>query len=201
MKRKKKFTIGIMLALLMMLAIPYTAFAEEATGYKIVETEKETIPVHGYLGPDAHVTNPEPEDPEPSEDTEIYVEVPVKILFAAFESDGGIITSPKHTITNLSAISDVKVEIEQFVQRPNPDVDLGNNLSLKLLSASNEELVPDLFPSNYTSGKILTENLSKYIEGEDSNKLEFMVGGTWNGSFSEELMPVFDMIIKFSAAN
>ena len=193
MKRK---TLALVLSLCMALSVSSAAFAEEGDDYKTTAENVEIIPVRGYVGPDTHVIPPDPEEPE----LEIYVEVPTKVLFAAFEADEGAVTSPTFTITNLSATSDVKVEIEHFEQRQDPALDLNGNLSLKLIDQDMEDLVTGLFPSAGPLEGLLTANLSKVVDGSDSNTLTFMIGGTWSGSFDEELKPTFDMTIKFSAA-
>ena len=185
-----KRAMALTLVLCMMLVI-----SGAAIDYNTTTSNAEVIPVHGYVGPDAYVTPPDPEKSE----TEIYVQVPVQIMFAAFESDAGAVTSPKFTITNLSEVSDVKVEVEQFVQRSFPDVDVDGKLSLKLVDFDNQDLVSNLFPADYQTPKLLTGNLSRYVEGVDGNELEFMVGGMWSGTFADELKPAFDMTVKFSA--
>ena len=192
MKNKTK---AFILALCLLLSFPSAAFAETSTDNTIIAGSSEIISVHGYLGPDT-VAPPDPNERPP---LEIYVEVPVKILFAAFESDNGEITSPVFTITNLSATSDIKLEIENFEQRYDPAADLDGKLSLSLQSTDNESLVSDLFPASYSSQKLLSANLSRLEEGQDSNRLDFTIGGNWSGPFDTELYPVFDMTIKISA--
>ena len=191
-----KKLIAMMLVLTMVLAIPSAALAADGVENDITMNEMEVIPVFGYVGPNSEVIPPDPETPE----VEIYVEVPIKMLFAAFESDGGQVTSPQYTISNLSETSDIKVEIVQFVQRPEPAVDLEGRLSLKLVSYDNEDLVTGLFPASYPPERLLTGNLSKYAEGSDSNRIGFMIGGSWNGAFTDEIQPAFDLTLKFSAA-
>jgi len=195
MKKTRSKILAVVMILCMVFYTSSSAFAAETDPENpnmTVTDSIEIIPVYGYLGTDTAVIDPEV--------TEIYVEVPVKIMFAAFEGDDGMITSPIFTITNLSEISDVKVEIEQFVQRPDPAANLDGNLSLKLVSYTGDDIIANLFPSEYPPSKVLTDNLPKYVEGSDGNKINFRVGGTWGGSLNGKLQPVFDMTIKFSAA-
>ena len=196
---KKRLT-AIVVSLCMVVSVSNVVFANgEDDSYKTITGEEETIPVYGYLGPDKSVTPPDTGDGGEPSSVEIYVEVPTKILFAAFESNEGKITSPKFTITNLSDLSDIKVEIESFEQRNSDEVNLDGRLSLKLVDINDDDVVPELFPSSYHPlGKLLIDNLSKSVEGAGSNKFVFMVGGVWSGSFDEELQPVFDMVVKFS---
>ena len=159
-------------------------------------TDSAVIPVLGYLGPDVSVIPPDPETPP---ELEIYVEIPVQILFATFESGEGLVSSPRYTIKNLSEKNAVKVEIESFNQRADPPVELDGGLSLTLVDYDLVPLISDLFPAEYGAPKLLAAALPAYIEGETDNTLEFMVGGMWTGDFETELRPVFDLVIKLSA--
>jgi len=190
---KKKYVVAVILALY----IAFTAFNLAASAeddspptYKEITESSEIIPVHGYIGPSSTVI--------PTEPLEIYVEVPVKILFAAFDTDEGIVTSPLYKITNLSDKNDIKVEIEDFTQIDAHDADLNDSLSLKLISPGNGDLVDELFPSDYSAPKLMTASLSKYIEESTNNVLQFTIAGTWNGTFDREIQPIFDMTVKFS---
>ena len=186
----KNKAIAFFLTLCMMLALQNAAFADGEIINIITTNNVETIPIYGYIGPDADIIDPT---------SEIYVEVPVKILFAAFESDVGEITSPQFTITNLSTTNNIKVEIESFEQRFDPAINLDGNLSLTLLNDNNEVVIHDLFPSTSPPEKLLCENLSAYEEESANHQLIFTIGGIWNGTFDNKLHPVFDITIKFSA--
>ncbi|MDL2237501.1 hypothetical protein LJC56_06695 [Christensenellaceae bacterium OttesenSCG-928-K19] len=203
---KKTMRLVAVLALCVALLVPATGLAAGFEPESPANTTtngadgKEVIPVYGYIGQDTTIVDPDPEKPEVPPETEIYIEVPVKVLFAAFESDAGAISSPDYTITNLSTANDVKVEVESFVQRATPAVDLNGNLSLKLVDSKGADIVGGLFPGAYESAKLLAENLPKKADGSDANRLGFAIGGTWNGGFASELHPAFDMTLKFSVA-
>jgi len=190
----KKYAIAIIIAICMILSVPNASFAYDIEAPQYITTEGDTtiIPVFGYVGPFEEIIIPEA--------PEIYVEIPVKILFAAFDTDNGAVTSPRYTIKNLSAKDDIKVEIEDFTQRINPDIMLTSRLQLNLVNYDNESIVNGIFPSDYTSAKLMKSNLPKFVEGSEDNILEFMIGGTWTGEFDTELHPVFDMTLKFSRA-
>ena len=196
----KKKTMALLLILCLILSISNAAFASSGVEYESAANNVEVIPIYGYLGPDKSIIEPDPDDPETPPEVEIYVEVPVRIMFAAFESGAGAVASPRFTITNLSEISDIKIEIENFEQRFDPEADLDGMLSLKFVNYRNEDLVTELFPANYPPAKLFTGKLPRYVEGSEDNKLGFMVAGRWNGSFGKELQPIFDMTLKFSAA-
>ena len=191
-KNTKKTLTATLLALCVALVFTGTAFAESES--MTATSSEETIPVYGYLSEDTYVV--EPEEPTTGE---IYVEVPTKVIFAAFESDGGQISSPKFAITNLSDKNYVTVEVAACSQQPNPEVDLDGKLALKLVAVGGSDLVSDLFPADYSAPKTLAERIPSYVEGSDSNKIEFTVGGTWSGGFAENLQPAFEMTLKFSA--
>jgi|GEM_PF-1292983 len=200
---KKKSALAGILALCIVFSTFTAVLADEGEAADKINTSgSEVIPVHGHVGPHAVIIPPDPDDPDgpPLTDTEIYVEVPVRILFVAFDSDGGAVTSPRYKITNLSETSDVKVEIADFTQRNAPDAELDNQLSLRLVTLANEALVSDLFPADYSSAKLVKENLPKSADGSSDNVLDFMIGGAWSGSFDKEIKPIFDMTVKFSGA-
>ncbi len=86
------------------------------------------IPVYGYVGPDAILIDPNPTEPDsrpepidPDEiETQINVSVPVKILWAVFDSDVdkttwiGEVTSPDYYIRNNSEQMVVEVTAKSF---------------------------------------------------------------------------------------
>lgn len=202
---KRKLRIAVLLVVCVALLVPATSLA--AGGFDPPEPSytttngadgKEVIPVYGYIGKDTGITDPDPENPEVKPETEIYVEVPVKIMFAAFEGDAGAISSPDYAITNLSTANDVKVEIESFTQRDAANTNLNGGLALTLVDEDGTDIVPDLFPADYTSAKLLKDVLSKKADGSAANVLGFALGGTWTGAFDAELHPEFDMTLKFS---
>lgn len=201
---KRKLTRALLAALSILMLLPSAALAAgsfDPPAQQSVSSNgtdgKEVIPVYGYIGKDTSIVDPDPTDPEKPIETEIYVEVPVKILFAAFESDAGAVTSPDYTISNLSTVSDIKVEIESFSQRN--AVDLGGRLSLSLDDYAGSEIVPGVFPAAYPPAKPFAAALPKKTGGSSANILPFRVGGSWSGGFNAELHPVFDMVLKFTA--
>ena len=159
---------------------------------------KEVIPFYGYIGKDTQIVDPDPENPIIPPETEIYVEVPVKVMFAAFESDAGAVSSPDYTIANLSSVNDVKVEIADFVQTSAPGQGVEDNLSLKLTDNSGTSIVDGLFPGSYSSPKTLKAMLPKKTGDSGDNVIGFKIGGTWTGGFDKEIQPSFDMTLKFS---
>lgn len=185
----KKFLI---IAMVFMLAlIPVSALA--ASG-------QDVIPVYGYIGEDTEIVDPDPTDPTIPPEKEIYVEAPIKVLFAAFESDNGAITSAVYAITNLSTVNNVKVELKNFVQRNNPAVGLEGKLTLDLVDKDGATLVEGIFPADYITAKLVKETLLKKTEGSTDNTLPFAFGGMWTGTYSDELNPVFDMTLQFTTA-
>ena len=185
----KKMSIALAL---MLCAALLPVYADDS---RITEDSTDVISVYGYIGPDTETV---PTDPEEPPALEVYVEVPMKIQFAAFESDGGAVTSPRFRITNLSEQNDIKVEIESFTQRDDPAAELGNRLTLNLTDNTGANIITAIFPSSGTT-RLLTGCLPKRTEGSDDNRLEFMVNGMWIGDFTETIQPVFDMTVVFSA--
>ena len=192
---KKKKVLAFMLAIFMAMSVFNLALSAEEPEPtdKITTSETEVIPVYGYIGPLSPII---PTDPE----TEIYVEVPIKIMFAAFDTQEGAVSSPVFKITNLSEKTDIKVEIADFSQQIEPAINLNDSLSLKLVTPAKTDLVSELFPADYSTAKVMTDKLVKNTEDAGDNVLSFTIDGTWSGSFNEEIQPVFDMTLKFSAA-
>jgi len=193
-----KKLMAILVALSVALSGSYTVLASAPENVTTVNG-REVIPVYGYVGSDKHVIPPDVDVPEIPSDVEIYVEIPVQIMFAAIESAGGVVVSPVFTIRNLSEKNDVKVEIENFEQNANSAVDVDGKLTLMLTNPAYESVVSELFPGEYQTKKLLVENLPRYTEESNAHELEFRIGGHWSGSFAEELQPVFDMTLMFSA--
>ena len=189
-----KKIIALVLTICIALTFSTAALAAPGNGSEIVTKDVAVITVYGYVGSDVHTVPTDPETP-----LEIYVEVPVQFLFAAFESDDGAITSPKFTISNLSETTDVMVEIENFEQRADCYVELAGQLSLKILNAACEPVVDDLMGHDYSESQLLSGRLARYTEGFTNNKFEFIIGGFWSGLFNEELTPTFEMTVKFTA--
>ena len=201
----KKLRVIVTMVLCVILLVPATGLAagefdpSTPTNTTTNGTDgKEVIPVYGYIGEDTTIVDPDPENPEVPPETEIYMQVPVKIMFAAFESDAGAISSPQYTLTNLSTANDVMVEVNNFAQRSNPNVDLEGKLALNLTDYAGVSLVSGVFPATYPPAKLLKDVLPKKADGVTDNQLEFKVGGTWSGAFNKELQPAFDMTLKFS---
>ena len=187
----KKNTLATMLILCMLFALTGTALATETM---TSDKNTEVIPVLGYVGPDTVVIDPD--DPDPT--AEIYVEVPTQVIFAAFESGSGIVTSPKYAIKNLSTESDIRVEIESFTQQNAETVPLDGKLTLKLVTYTNTDLVTGLYPAAYPPAQTLADRLPKQVDESEDNILGFMISGHWSGDFEAELQPNFDMTVKFS---
>ena len=199
MRKMKKNLIAVALVLCVATIGFGAALANEEPepSDKTTESSSEIIPIHGYVGPFSEVVTP---DPDPDRVTEIYVSVPVKIIFAAFDIDNGEISSPVYKITNLSKTTDLKIEIESFTQNNDEDAPLNGQMNLKLVNQENEDLVAELFPSDYTNKKLMTDMLPKNVDSENHHIFNFMIGGRWDGDFDTKVSPIFDMTIKFSAA-
>ena len=190
---KKILTAALALTVALMFSI--TAFAQQnfSLDYAevLIDENGNIIPVFGYIGSDPGET--------PIPEIEIYVELPVKILFAAFESVGENISSPKYTITNLSYLSDLKIEVTNFTQKNTETALLDGNLSLKLKDLNEVDIFAVVFPSDYQQPKLLTDRLPKITGDSQDNIFGFMVGGSWTGSFDKQIQPAFEMVLKISA--
>ena len=153
------------------------------------EPETRLIPVAGYFGEDTVEITPE-----------IYVEVPTQLVFAAFEADAGVVSSPQYSIKNLSENTDVRVTLENFTQTNPAAAPLDGLLTLKLVTPDTEtDLLTDIFPQDEPQAMVLTERLPKLADGFADNELAFRIGGIWDGVFDKELQPSFTMTLQFTA--
>ncbi len=124
-------------------------------------SETADIPVYGYVGPDAVLIDPDPTDPDekpkPTDPDDvkyqINVSVPVKILWAVFESDVntstgiGEVTSPDYYIRNNSDELAVSITATSFAAKganvDNTYVD-GNWTNMLTLKSQNSLMVRDV---------------------------------------------------------
>lgn len=102
-------------------------------------------------------------------------------------------------MTNLSTVSDVKEEVQNFTQRGSDSTSLGGKLALTMTGYAGNNLLTGLFPRTYPPSKLLKENLPQKADGSNSNVLEFSIGGNWSGAFDAELYSLFDMTQQFTA--
>ncbi|MDL2220798.1 hypothetical protein LJC55_03935 [Eubacteriales bacterium OttesenSCG-928-N14] len=192
----KVMAMGLVAAFLLLPTGALAAQAEPTTTESGGQGE-EVIPVYGYIGEDGEIVDPDPTDPTIPPEKQLYVEVPVKVMFAAFESGNGAITSPDYSITNLSSVNDVKVELKDFSQRQT-GANLDGLLTLDLTGKDGQQLLGGIFPADYSTAKTLAERLAKKSNGSTDNVLQFAFGGNWSGTFGEDINPVFDMTLQFT---
>jgi len=162
---------------------------------RVVNTDDPTtqIPVFGYIGQDADITHPEdPDGPlviNPVT-TEMRVSVPVRLVWAAFASDGGEIKSPTYKIENKSAFA-VDVELTRFENTTtDKDDDMDENIviSLEDLNESAKDVV----------GMTELELLTLRATGTSNSSIEFNIGGRYTGSFAKPYQPTYRMVLTFS---
>lgn len=203
----KKF-FAITCALIFVMCMSLTAFAapslpaigtnddaEIDTSNNEVET-----PVYGYVGPDALITDPVPTDPgtEPDVDpvaTDMEISLPVKLMWAAFASDGGAVTSPTYTIENKSAFA-VDVELTSFDQTNtvrNATKDAQISLNLVGLGES-------WGTASNVVGMTVPVNAGTLTASGATASKTFTIGGTYGGSFADPYQPTYNMVLTFSIA-
>ena len=170
------------------------------------------IPVYGYIGPDTTIVDPDPENPDKPPEfnmTDINVAVPVKILWAAFASDNGDITSPTYQIKNLSLDNDLDVSIINFEEMPgiNTDAaDLKDKLTLKIVSAGSQLGDVDLIDSShaYTDFKATPYTAPAPLEKGEVGLPKiwnFTIGGEYSGTFDDnQYTPMYNIEFQFELA-
>jgi hypothetical protein len=159
------------------------------------------IPVYGYIGADADIDDPDPEDPNVPPEPNVYevnVSVPVKIFWAAFESDNGAVKSPNYKIKNNSKDTgtnnhDLDISLIGFEATAGAAQDLvtAGELTLNLIGDIEAGNVVGTTPATavaLTTAKELPANIT-WI---------FKIGGAYTGGFTTELNPVYNMVLEFS---
>jgi len=200
----KKKVISVVMSLALALAVITTpAFAEDyvlpgdpdpTTNDALAgaSTQDVDIPVFGYVGEDADVT-----DPEDPIFYEINVSVPVALMWAAFETDGGAIVAPVYTIENRSAKNLVKVELTSF------EGDGADNAAVDSVLTLNIKSITGTFNQ---SGVVVAGayGINDAPKGtmDVRSAWTFTFDGTWAGNFSDgPFSPTYKMVLTFTLDN
>ena len=166
---------------------PENVFVQDGDGKDV------TIPVYGYVGEDAVITDPDkdkPHIPPIVTPAEINVSVPVKIIWAAFESDKGDVTAPTYHIKNNSTTPDYNliVTLTSF-DAENPHANAINSaLSLHITGA--EMATPNVI--GITNAKTFEADFSAQA------RWEFSLSGTYDGNFDIAYTPTYSMVLTFA---
>jgi hypothetical protein len=162
------------------------------------DNSKGLIPVYGYVGEDAIIDDDEKDDPTKEPDVYpflIDVSVPVKVIWAAFESGGGAVTSPDYYIEN-HGDDDLTVTLVSFAANGADNTNVDSDLSLTLAEVSagamtNSETSTTLVSSgNYPANNDALGTLA-------TGKWNFKLTGTYDGSFTTPYEPSYLMVLKF----
>jgi hypothetical protein len=214
-----KKIIAILAALTLMMSIGVSpAFAEGEIDPGTIEyksitgdspQDNQTIPVYGYVGEDVTLEDETPgdeEEPPVINKYEINVSVPVKIIWAAFESDAGVVTAPQYKIMNKSEESTVAVTLVSFAASGTTDAAntaVDKKLTLNMTgnfpggsSAGNIAVITSdgddaTYPVNDT---MVTTSTPLAARGEYT----FTLAGTYGGSFATAYEPKYTMTFEFS---
>jgi hypothetical protein len=193
-------------------------------------TNDDSIPVYGYVGEDIEdVIDPDPKDPDVNPfPYQIDVSVPTKILWAAFESDLGAVSSPEYYIKNNNAQTpngkDVSVTVYSFSKRAegthqgeNEAIDRYLNLyitptgvgfnttnvnGVQILKGDNTSVT--YIASTTPQTKILCTNGSVNNSASlGATKWTFKIGGAYAHASNPEgwtraYTPEYDLVFKFA---
>ena len=184
------------------------------------------ITVHGYIGPDTTLTDTDPTDPtvkpDPTDpDMMINVAVPMKILWAAFGTDNGKVTSPNYYVKNLSLSNDVEVTVTGFAPVVADSFDAPTEAALKdaldlsiISSAGSYTTTPSAIPLIFGAAADRTLSRSYLTSASDPVTLDKLDGAdlgsaaTWNFNIgghyydnitSTTIMPEYNLTFKFTA--
>jgi hypothetical protein len=226
---KKLLTIAIALIMALSLtAIPAFAAGElpttidytEVHGVNPTDTvlDNVKIPVYGYVGADAKITDPVPgtgTDPTVKPEAvpyQVNVSVPTKIIWAAFESDGGAVTSPTYHIVNNSYTNNLTVTLVSFTKcylgKATTDNDFVDpNLTLNITADGSPFTQSSVVAGNGTSaiyfgdstanGTAIVGTLAKKVN-TTTYPWNFKITGTYVGSYATAREPVYTMTLKFA---
>jgi hypothetical protein len=227
----KKFIAILAAAILVLSFGTLSAFAAgelpsgEEIKYRVVngdtttDTDAETdIPVYGYVGELAKVVPPEEgsgddEDPEVPPDYQTYavnVSVPVKIIWAAFEPDGGDITAPEYYIRNNSTVNKLDVTLKSFTKTTESGFDndeIDPYLTLNIVAKSSPFAYAGVVTNDGTgtagTATYIPTNAEKFGTRLDKQtKWNFTLGGNFDGDFTSDAKETrYDMTLLFAVNN
>jgi hypothetical protein len=202
MKKIITMLVATVVATTTMVGVSANNLPEPVYENKEMDTDnpKANVPVFGYIGPDANITDPS--DPIDVTDptipptvtpiaTDMEVSLPVRLMWAAFASDGGQIKSPTYSIENKSAFA-VDVELTSFnntTAEANPAMDAGIVISLTDLNPSATNVVG--MTTALPVGTLSAANST-------GSSTQFSIGGSYTGSFSTQYLPTYSMVLTFS---
>jgi len=182
-------------------ATPENVFVQDADGKNV------TIPVYGYVGEDAVITDNDPTNPDvPPEVTtaDINVSVPVKIIWAAFESDGGAITAPDYYIKNNSSTEghNLAVTLTKFITENGHATTIDENLilNIKIKKDANEAdvVIPDVIGIGGELDPKSSETFAETLANQEV--LEFTLTGHYDFDVDNIIAyePKYQMVLTFA---
>ena len=139
---KKLIAILAVVAIAASLTVPAFAasISDPTPASKLVQgdsAQETTVPVFGYVGEDADITGTDVPPGIIVEKSQINVSVPVKLIWAAFESDKGAITAPTYTIKNNSEENKVAITMVSFTGTGTDNASVESKLTLNIVGVSN----------------------------------------------------------------
>jgi uncharacterized repeat protein (TIGR02543 family) len=129
----------------------------------------------------------------------IEVSVPTKVLWAAFGSDSGTVTSPLYHVRNNSNILDLKVTLNSFSAKDTPaNKKIDPSLSLEMTSPANQMgLVDDLFYHETGYTNTVATPFTNILAHNDT--WDFGIEGNYSASIEKDsYLPRYDMVFSFS---
>ncbi|MCL2332007.1 MAG: hypothetical protein FWC54_00775 [Actinomycetia bacterium] len=198
----KKIIATTLATMMLLSSVAAPAFAAggsiaPSTSYTDIQgdsAQNAVIPVYGYVGEDAAITDTDPGNPAtPPTVTpyEINVSVPVKIIWAAFQTGGGVVTAPNYSIKNNSANNDLDVTLTSFTARSSSaNTAVDSNLVLNIVGTQMAQT--DVV--GYTGSTPYSAVLGK------SATWNFTLGGMYSGAYGADYNPAYDMTLTFALA-
>ncbi|MCL2332639.1 MAG: hypothetical protein FWC54_04035 [Actinomycetia bacterium] len=200
----KKIFATTLATMLLLSSVAAPAFAAggsitPSTSYTDIQgdsAQDATIPVYGYVGEDAVITDTDPSTPGSAPTVtpyEINVSVPVKIIWAAFQSNAPAITAPSYYIKNNSASNALDVTLSSFTARStsaNSAVDADLTLNLTGTEMAQAGI--------FNAGSGYTNTTAYTTIFDPQAQWDFSLSGTYTGLFNAAYNPVYDLVLTFA---
>ena len=193
--------LAMVMALVCVFAMSTTAFAAGSFDTSTAQTDNDVeleapadadVAVYGYVGEDATISDTDPADPDvaptvTASGTVVSVSVPVKVIWAAFASDGGEVTAPAYKITNKSAFA-LDVTLVSF----NAD------------ATDDNTAVDDKLTLNITGDEMAASDvvgITSSVAYDDALAVDgvwnFSFAGEYTGDFGTAYTPSYAMVLQF----
>jgi hypothetical protein len=173
---------------------PDTIYEDERGGSPI----DRTVPMKGYVGEDASITK----DDGTVTSYEINVSVPTTVLWAAFASEGGTISSPTYEIINNSSTRAVRVTLVSVGDAALNGITAANKVQLNIsnVAGGGSDYVTMQNKNNITNGGGAGTALITSLAAKKKIRFEFkgtVSSDQFNAGNGATKQPTWNMMLQF----